>query len=171
MQTLKYVDAHVDVLMASHDAPEAHASPARCLLPSASARCQFERPPYPTTTILVQVECSSGARTAGCWEIRGATHCPSRGEYVTATRTLSRVVDRVEAYVFNKSPSGEMNKHALGMTSARCGVTSGSAVCVRFRFGLLHAWVLHDSSLYTKALLRDPPQAPPWLPRPWLDRV
>jgi hypothetical protein len=28
-------------------------------------------------------------------------HCPSRGEHVTVTRTLSRVVDRVEAYIFN----------------------------------------------------------------------
>ena len=32
---------------------------------------------------------------------RDATHCPSRGEHVTVTRTLSRVVDRVEAYIFN----------------------------------------------------------------------
>jgi hypothetical protein len=32
-------------------------------------------------------------------------HCPSRGEHVTVTRTLSRVVDRVEAYIFN-NPRG-----------------------------------------------------------------
>ena len=34
---------------------------------------------------------------------RDATHCPSRGEHVTVTRTLSRVVDRVEAYIFNSA--------------------------------------------------------------------
>jgi hypothetical protein len=47
---------------------------------------------------------------------RDATHCPSRGEHVTVTRTLSRVVDRVEAYIFNtpllaceRGPSGYLH--------------------------------------------------------------
>ena len=39
---------------------------------------------------------------------RDATHCPSRGEHVTVTRTLSRVVDRVEAYIINTAHSSDI---------------------------------------------------------------
>jgi hypothetical protein len=71
---------------------------------------------------------------------RDATHCPSRGEHVIVTRTLSRVVDRVEAYIFNRgrgiTTRAQKRKQVLP-TSKGFGRKSAHIWCARCSYAPL----------------------------------
>jgi hypothetical protein len=56
-------------------------------------------------------------------------HCPSRGEHVTVTRTLSRVVDRVEAYIFNTLVK-RFSDHLTSQSRRNALADSGRETCL-----------------------------------------
>jgi hypothetical protein len=51
-----------------------------------------------------------------------------RGEHVTVTRTLSRVVDRVEAYIFNNQNTSEMRAEIVTRIDLFCAVVVGPEI-------------------------------------------